>query len=240
MSVYFGYGNILETAIITITSEATGYPGYRLYDKDVSLPWKATSAVSQTIRTDAGAGNTNTINRMILTGHNLSCVTNLKLDWSDNGSSWTNIVTLNPSNNDTINSSFSASTHRYFRVVIDAPSSVPEISELYLGDSIEIKNPIYSPDTSPQYIRTREETQSGVPWIIENGSSKDSFIGDFNHLTEAQKNYIFAACEETSFFFIDHDGVLRYVEVKGLRITKSITPGTYFDIYINLLEVEVI
>lgn len=448
MSVYFGYGNILETGTITFSSEATGYPGYRVHDKDVSLPWKATSIVDQSIIVDMGDGETASINRWIVTNHNLKGAT-LYLDFTDDypgGSpSWTQKDTYSPSNNDTINRTFSSSNHRAFRLRIvnplnepsswdlldencsslsnwtdsdningvsevspagqfrmDAnaaaannkagryrvlsscpntftleiklyhsalgllldqdkffcrfcqsdesltlefssdgicvydtvsghtevgtdlvkyggsaewqiwrfvvtftdvtgagtcdvylkdsthdwvevgtaipcsqeasysvgrieieqrgyttdnmlshvdyikvvsglyPMTPPEISELYLGNSIEIKNPIYSPDTSPQYIRTREETQSGVPWIIENGSSKDSFAGNFNRLTEAQKNYILAACEETSFFFIDHDGILRYVEVKGLRVIKSIAPGTYFDVYVDFLEIEAV
>lgn len=239
MSVYFGYSNILETTTVTITSEAAGYPGYRLYDKSMSLPWKATSAVTQTIKTNAGAGNTNIINRMIITNHNLSCVTNLELDWSDNNSDWTNIVTLTPSDDTTINSSFTASTHRYFRVVLNSPSSTPEAGEIYLGSSVEIsRSPIEGLTSGPQYVRAFTETQSGLPWTIENGPPKDKFIGDFEDITATEKNYISAACDEISFFFIDHLDILRYIEVKNLDIVG--TNNGNFNVHVDFLETEVI
>ena len=51
--ITFFAGNLLETSTVVFTSQAT--PGSRLYDRDITLPWLATSNAEQDIFLDQGA-----------------------------------------------------------------------------------------------------------------------------------------------------------------------------------------
>lgn len=238
--IYFGYKNILEEATVTVTSEATGYPSYRLYDKDMSLLWKASSTASQTIKTDAGEGNTDTINCYLTCYHNLgdTAVSGIRLDYSDDDVVWTNILSITQSDNDLINSTFSGSTHRYFRLVFDTfGSGIAEAGEVYLGNMESInRDPAEGLDISPQYQRMKQVTTAGYPWIVENGPSKNTYSCDLVNITSAEKAIVSEACEETMFFFKDHLGDTRHYEINNLRIT-ALNTGNY-SAHIRLIETE--
>lgn len=128
--------NILDesTSTVTVTSYATGYDDYRLYDRLMGRQWKASSTSTQTIHVDQGASPLPVKDLIIPSGHLLSGCT-LAWQYSDNNTDWTDpVVSWVQSGSGEIKKSMSSSiTHRYWRLTISGASVAPQAGEVWMG-----------------------------------------------------------------------------------------------------------
>lgn len=129
--------NVLEFATsVTVTSQATGFDSYRLYDGKFDRQWKATSTATQTILVNQAASPLPVKILYIPSGHLLSGCT-LSWQYSVNGSTgWTDIVTpWVQSGSGAIFKEYSGAslTQNYLRLVIDGASVAPQLAELWMG-----------------------------------------------------------------------------------------------------------
>lgn len=214
------YRNILENSIVTVTSENTSFPVYRLYDRDIGLYFKGNSTPANFyITLNQGAVISYPVNRLIIpSGHNLAGLT-LKLQYSNDNfaadnhdaDSWAGVVGL-------ISRSFAEVTSQYWRLNIAAPASAPELNEMFLGLDITLtQNPGYDLAMGKQENVERWEVESGLSQRVKNGEMRRFYNYPFNVIATAQKTD-FETWRDTCdgrlkpFYLYDHEGTWVFVE----------------------------
>lgn len=173
MGIKVGFVNLLENATVTVTSEASGYPAYRLYDRIFGRTWKATSAATQVLRADQGADGDLEINGLVIpAGHNLSGCT---LQWthSEDNATWVAVGHWIQNDNLQIVKACAGIVRRYWRLEILNAVSPPQVGELYLTYlhtlSAQPRVPIHY---GKKRFVTRNESPSGDPHFMGLGRSR--------------------------------------------------------------------
>ena len=238
MSLSLCYNNTLVGSTVACTSSASGFPSYRLHDKDATLPWRATTNVLQYITIINTVAKT--IDRWIVTGHNLESRT-ITLEYSDNPTdhtpTWVQLDQI-AATIDTINRSISSASHKGYRITIEAGATVSQIGELFLGiTDIILRNTQPTSSMGERRILVRELSESGKPWIIENGPSKWYMNGSIAGLEVTDMTKLQNAFDALFFFFKDDYDVWRYVESETGLSGAELVHGHY-NIDIDLEEVE--
>ena len=238
MSLSLCYNNILVGSTVVCTSSAAGFPSYRLHDKDVILPWRATTNALQYITITNTVAKT--IDRWIVTGHNLESKI-ITLECTDNPTdptpTWVQLDQI-VATTDTINRSISPAGHKGYRITIEAGSTVSQIGELFLGTTdIIFRNTQPSTSMGERRILVRELSESGKPWIIENGPSKWYVSGSIEGLEVTDMTKLQNAFDALFFFFKDDYNVWRYVESETGLSGAELVHG-YYNVDIDLEEVE--
>jgi hypothetical protein len=92
----FDVNSLYPLGTLTASSELTGREAYRVIDARRERSWwqGATSATGHFLAVDLGSGNTGNVDSVWFDrGHNLA-TRQVEVDYSDNGSAWTALVTL--------------------------------------------------------------------------------------------------------------------------------------------------
>jgi hypothetical protein len=191
------YRNILESSTVTVTTENSSFPKYRLYDRDIGKLFKGNSTPANFYITfDQGAVISYEVDRLLIpAGHNLDGLL-LKLQYStDNfatdvhdAASWTQ------SGSGLIDKAFTAQTKQYWRLNIEWPSYAPELAEIFLTKSYVFeRNPNYGCIESSRDNVSRQESQSGMVYKAEFGEIKKYRKYSLTRISSAQKTNLESA-----------------------------------------------
>lgn len=129
--------NILDeaAAVVTPSYAATGYDGYRLYDRIPGRQWKSTVTTLQGIMIDQGAAPIQYDTVIVPSGHLLSGC-NIQVFYADSDSGpWSALVTQwNQSGSGEIfKQSSSVKSNRWVYFQINGASVPPQMGELWVG-----------------------------------------------------------------------------------------------------------
>jgi len=133
------YINILDTSTVSLSAgaEDPSYPLYRIYDRDVGRPFKASAAATLEIKIDQGPYPDSVDRLLIPSGHNLNGMT-LGIKHSDDDLTYSDAVTQwVQSGTGLIEKSWNQTTARYWKFIITAPASIPGMAELFLTGTYE-------------------------------------------------------------------------------------------------------
>jgi len=210
------YQNYLESGTVTVTSENSSFPKYRLYDRAQGLLFKGSSHPDPfQIKADLGAsGPYPAIDTIILgENHNLTGLT-LTLAFSDNDTDYTTAKSWEAATG--INrQSFTQAQHRYWRFSIAAPPSDPEIGELFLTKRLAFeRNPNLGYGYGKQKNINRLESKAGyaqkTKWgemrdrrtyhLTKVGSAQRIDIETFEDVIDSIKNFYIEDLEGDLFF----------------------------------------
>lgn len=235
--------NILENS--TVTSLPTGeasYPTYHLYDRRLGRNFQSSAASSTTVSIDQGAVTSYEVDALVIpSGHNLDGLT-ISLDSSSNGSSWTTIETWAQSGSGQIYKTFTATTARYWRLVINSPVSKPYLGEMFLTKS-------YAWDRNPKELDRgnykvfnvqRLEDSGGRPRYVEMGDDKEireyelEFISGDHRAAIVSLNASWAG--KSPFYVLDTDAsTLFFAELTSpIEFKRS---GDFANCNFNVMEV---
>jgi hypothetical protein len=220
-NITIAYRNILENSTVTVTTENTSFPKYRLYDRDIGKLFKGTAFASPfAIVVDQGATTTYEVDRLVIpVGHNLNGLV-CKLQYSTTGAwggeqvdalSWTQGDAL------LIDKPFTAATKRYWRLIITAPATIVEMPEMFLSKIYAFeRNPSFGSKTGIKKNIVRDETQSGRVRRIKFGEPKLSVTYDLLALTVQKTSFESwdSATEGTKSFYVwDENAIGRFMEL---------------------------
>jgi len=236
------YKNILENGAVTVTTENTSYPKYRLYDRDIGLLFKGNSTPSQfQINIDQGVYAINPgVDKIIIpSGHNFSGKT-VRLYHSLDGVTYEQILAwVMPS--DRYEKDLPYTEKRYWRFGIDSPSSAPEFSELWLGKSYEFeRGPSYGYDRGMKDNINRIESKSGQSQKTIWGLERKRRRYDLTKISNEQRieleifrTFIYGK----NFYIEDVEGELFFVELpEGLGDFRSEQINRW-GLTLNVLEI---
>ena len=210
------YQNLLESGTVTVTSENTSFPKYRLYDRAQGLFFKGNTAPSQfDIDLDLGAAYSYPgVDTIILPANHNFAGKAVRLYYSDNGTTYYQVLAW-IAESALILKSFSYAEHRYWRFRIDSPSSAPETGELFLTRlrSFE-RNPNWGYGYGKLKNVKRLESEAGysqkTKWgsvrkrrryhLTNMASSQRVDIETFEDATESIKNFYIEDLEGNLFF----------------------------------------
>lgn len=178
-------------------------------------------------------------------GHNLKNMT-LKIDYSDNYYTWTQLVAeWTQSDNDQIIKSFELNTNRYIRLTIYS-SVMPQVAELFLGPSYtfeENPNLPYGP-FDPEFNVENRVVSGGADRFLIHGDAKRRRFYDCTLKRETQKASALmlndAWAGSKPFWLCDHDGVWIYGKLDAplnIRMEDENEDGGIYTFQIYFKEV---
>jgi hypothetical protein len=204
-----GWHSLVTTSNVTADEAAAGFPVTNLATPITSLRWKGETTGVQTVEIDCGAAEE--VNYFGIAGHNFGTDgTNIKLQSSTNGSSWSDVTTARVLPNDyAFMEEFADVDVRYYRLHMTPATLVPQLSVLYIGRVLRMQRRLYV-GHKPVTLNRQTTVSSGV-------SESGQFLGrvkqrqmlqgraDFRNITPDWYRDTFdpfvLAAEETPFFF---------------------------------------
>jgi hypothetical protein len=240
------YRNILESGTVTVTTENSSFPKYRLYDRDIGLFFRGTAYASPfSIIIDQGASNIYEVDRLIIPqGHNfngLAC--SLRYSTDNFGSDDHEAVGWTQGDALLIDKEFTAQTKRYLKLNIMAPATIVELTECYLTKRYTFsRNPSWGFGYGDKRNVNREESLSGYVQKTKWGESRIHQRYDLTRITDTQKAALKAwddHCEGAKSFYIeDILGTLFFAELvqNGLGDFKAESEGRW-GLPIEVMEV---
>jgi hypothetical protein len=166
MTAYIGYNNLLESATVTVTSAASGYPKENAYDWLTSDWWKA--AAAGTVYLTADFGEAKTFDSWGLAAHNLPDNSGtIKPQYSSNGSDWSDFDTVQtPADGSPIFRKVTSRTVRYARWEISSTGAASLIGSLFIGPALALPEPMgdgwYPPRLAADDVLYNNETDGGA------------------------------------------------------------------------------
>ncbi len=188
MAIKFGYVNLLELGAVTVTSEQSGYPKHRLYDRLINRNWMATAASDQTVHVDQGASGSQPIDALFIPqGHTLDGAT-LYWEHSPDDTNWTPALSWTQTSDGAIFKTLSSAvTKRYWRLRIVGPTSVPAMAECFMTELKEIASS--GPEnvvTSKRVNVARAESTGGVAHYLARGGLRGAWQFDLNNMESSE------------------------------------------------------
>lgn len=138
-----GWHNVVTPANVTATEEAAGYPVSNLGNPLTFVQWQGETTGVQTVQITLGAAEE--VNYFAIAGHNFGTDgTNIKLQSSTNGSSWTDRTSARVLANDyAFMEEFDDVTAQYYRLHLTPDTQAPELAVLYIGRVLRMQRRIY-------------------------------------------------------------------------------------------------
>ncbi len=204
-----GYHSVATVANVTASSAETAYPVANAINQLTFLKWTATAAGVQTITISLDSAET--VNYFAVAGHNFGTDgTNIKLQRSSDGSSWTDVTTARVLANDyAFMEEFADVNYRYYRFHMTAVSLAPVLSVLHVGRVLRMQRRIYV-GHKPLTLNRKTTVSSGVSesgQFLGRVKRRQMLAGDasFNNITPDWYRETFdpfvEAAEERCFFF---------------------------------------
>jgi hypothetical protein len=236
------YRNILETATVTVTTENSSFPKYRLYDRDKGKLFKGTAFASPFWILINQATTIYEVDRLIIpAGHNLNGLACSLRYSTDNFSSddheavgWTQGDAL------IINKSFTAQTKQYWKLQVTAPATIVELTEMFLGkDYLFERNVKLDLTEETRRNMLRQASSSGYARWVKCGEKKEYRAYDL--IAEgAQKTNLeswWSALDSVKPFYIfDHNSDLIFMEMLN-ELSFIPLSNSFWSTKLELLEV---
>jgi hypothetical protein len=230
--------NILEGSAVSLTSgaEDPGYPLYRLYDRDAGRMFRAASAGTVEVRADQGASPRAVDRLLVPAGHNLDGAT-LEVLHSDDDAAYDPAVPgWTQQGTGLVNTAWAAVAKRYWKLRITAPSSAPELAELFLTSTYEWERNPERPAGPLEGVFNVEhaQTAAGQDRFLVHGAPKRRRPYRVPRCSEAQKEGVLALFSDWAgskpFWLEDHEGSWIYGRLQGPLNLRELAPGAYgFD-----------
>jgi hypothetical protein len=208
--------NLLELSTVTVTSEASDAPAYRLYDRVFGRPWKATSTAAQTIKNNQAALGIQTDTLIIPPGHTLAGAT---LSWQSSNvdSGYTNLVAPWVQADSNLITKTAPCSHVYQQLVISGASVVPQIGELLFTRLVTFTAPDFGSRVGSRPEVSRVQLRGGSPAYVKWGTTKKALtyeIPSGRASERFQYDSWFDAWDGCKpFFIIDHLGNAFFAEL---------------------------
>lgn len=204
-----GWHTVLTASNVTSDEAESGYPVTRLANPLTFQRWKGTTSAVQHVVVDCGSATT--VNYFALAGHNFGTDgTNIKLQKSTDGSSWSDVTSNRvPANDYAYMEEFSDQNVRYYRLRMDPATLAPEIAVLYIGQVLRMQRRLFV-GHKPVTLNRKTEVSSGF-------SESGQFLGrvkirqalqgraDFRNIDQDWMRETFdpfvVAAEESPYFF---------------------------------------
>jgi hypothetical protein len=236
--------NILETSAVCLAAgtEDPGYPLYRLYDRDAGRLFRAAGAGTLEVRADQGA-TPRAVDRLIIpAGHNLDGATLEVLHSDDDSACQPAVPQWAQQGAGLINRTWTSVTKRYWKLRITAPSSAPELGELFLTSTYEWERNPERPagPLESDFNVEHAQTAAGQDRFLVHGAPKRRRPYRVPRCSGAQRDNIEALFSEWAgakpFWLEDHEGEWIYGRLQGPLNLREMAPGAYgFDF--DFLEV---
>lgn len=168
--MYFYMPNIYAKGVITVTggTAVSGYPASRLYDYSRAFLWKVSgSGINVQIDVNqSGLSSQYAADLLVIDNTNLANATTVKLQYSSDGSTWTDQATLSISGSKHTEE-LTQRTSAYWRLDITGIDD-PYIGELFLGPALDME---VTPDSGYNDHSNVEWHLSagGSPWSVKYG-----------------------------------------------------------------------
>lgn len=226
------YANILETAAVSLSqgaADASGnYPLYRLYDRDIGRIFQSASEAVTEVRADQGPAVINPVDTLFIPdGHNLQGLT-LLLEYSDDDVTYTSAASWTQPDGNLIIQTFTAQTHRYWRLNISGATIAAQIAELFLTSTYTWeRNPQNPGGPLEDLFNVQAETSAyGRDRFLIHGPSKRQRVYKEALASETQKASISALNDAWQaakpFWLCDQDGIWIYGKLrKPLNLKKD-------------------
>lgn len=214
------YRNILENSTITVTTENTSFPKYRLYDRDIGKLFKGTAFASPfAIKADQGASPIYEVDRLLIpVGHNLNGLAcSLRYSTDNFVSDDHEAVGWTQANALLIDKIFTAQTKQYWKLNITAPATIVELPEMFLGKSYTfLMNPLLGARQGRKRNIQSDETRSGYDRDVKFGELRRIRAYELRDLAAAQQVEFEAwetLCEGVKPFWVeDHLGNVMFMK----------------------------
>lgn len=167
-----GYNNLFEdtTGTVTASTETAGYAKENAYDWRPYDWWKASAIGDSWVQ--IAFPSTRTVDYFAVAAHDLTTQgASIKLQYStDSGSTWNDATTAASGvSNRVIFKSFSVITASYWRILVNAPTSVASIGVVAFGDRLDLPRG-FPPGFSPVALARENTYQTSM-------SDNGQFIG---------------------------------------------------------------
>lgn len=225
-----GYKNLLTLGTVT-TSSGTKE---NLYDWKMHTWWTPTSTGDSWVKVDMGSAAT--VNYFAVAAHNLGSLGNtVKLQYSTNGTTWSDATTaLSESNDRVIFSVFDDILARYWRVLMNCPSTISSIGVAAFGERVDLPRGFPSGFVPPALGRVSDYHTS----VSENGqfigrSRSNSLYKTRFSLPQLEPGWVrstwedFADHAEIKPFFFSWDNQSYSTEVVIAWMTGNYIPPSY-------------
>lgn len=188
------YRNILENSTLTVTTENTSFPKYRLYDRDIGKLFKGTAFASPfAIKADQGASPIYEIDRLFIpVGHNLNgLVCSLRYSTDNFAADDNEAVGWTQGDALLIDKTFTAQTKRYWKLNVTAPATIVELPEMFLGKTYTfLTNPLLGARQGRRRNVYSDESRSGLDFDAEFGDLKRFRNYEFKDTGSSQETEI--------------------------------------------------
>lgn len=246
-NVIIAYRNILETGTVTVTTENSSYPAYRLYDRDIGLLFKGTAFANPfAIKVDQGAVISYEVDRLIIPpSHNLNGLAcSLRYSNDDFAADDHEAVGWTQGDALVINKSFAAATKQYWKLNVIATATIVEMPEMYLTKAYTFEeNVAYAGlvEATKKNVQ-REESLSGLVQRTKFGEAKRGRSYQLNYIGDAQKANLKVWDSHYDgikyFYVVDHAGSLIFMELLNDLEFIPAAPGIW-SCSLELMEVLV-
>lgn len=237
--------NALETSTVSLSAgtEDSGFPFYRLYDRNTGRSFRSTTAETIEIKIDqGGTAAPKPIDRLIIpSGHSLEGMT-LDIKHSDDDAVYTPAVTQWTATGSLITKSWSAIARRYWKFIITSPTSVPGLAELFLTSTYEWDKEPASPawPSEKEFNVEHALTSGGQNRFLIHGEPKRRRAFHIERLSTTQRDEISALSDGLNgalpFWLLDHEDEWIYGRLASPIKLVEIAYQTYsFDF--DFLEV---
>jgi len=237
--------NILESSIVSLLTgtEDTAFPLYRLYDRNISRPFRAKAAETLEILVDQGGGvDPKAVDTLVIpSGHNLDGIT-LGLKYSDDGLSYLDAVPEWSATDAPVIRTWPELTSRYWKLVMYSPSSAPSIPEVFLTNTYEWERmPLLNPaQLGDVHNIIKLGASDGRQRFLKSGPSRRRRIYEISRCPLSMKNAMLSLWETWGegkpFWLLDHEGEWIFGSLESGMEQGEASSDSY-DLAFDFLEV---
>lgn len=212
--------NIMETSVATLSAGQAGSAIYRLYDRNVSRPFRAQSAGAIEISIDQGGSPMQVDTLIIPEGHNLSGA-DIRLLRSDDGITYQDVAQAEQEGGGIIVLEFPPVSSRFFRFRVESPAVAPEFSELFISPAHgwEKDPPHPIGPLEPEFQVETALTAGGSERYLISGPPKRKRKYSVQSASKELKDMALSAYESWAgakpFYLCDHEGQWIFGGLRG-------------------------
>lgn len=244
MAFQIGYKNLFTTTGVTVTAstEAAGYEKENAYDGVGYDWWRPTATGDSWIKVTFAA--VQAADYVAIWGHDLSDHTSTyRVQHSDDDAVWTNAFTaVTPTDNNTIYKSFTSSSHKYWRLLVNNPSTIASIAGVQIGEYMEMPHsaevgfavPTIAPKIESKTARSESGAFIGGSQLSKGIEGNISFTNIDPAWIRSDWEPFLVHAQTPQVFVIQWDNVTYTDEIMLAWISGDATPPNYSSpLYMN-------